>query len=401
MNSSGLLSGVPTTSATDTFVVRATDGVGLTADQTFTLAIHPQFRLPLGAISWWRAEGAANDSLGSNHGTMMNGATFGAGIASQGFQLDGTNDYVSIPDAPSLRPSSLTIEGWFRFDQSNGIRLLVAKPVGNGTADSYALWLQNGELWGVVGRLSGNGFGIHFPFSPTPGRWYHLAYTFDGVTKQEVLYVDTALAALGFETIVPEYDTRPLVLGCDIDNGSPAWFHSGAIDELALYNRVLGAGELAAIHNARSAGKRLFFPLETWKLANLGNPDASLTGDSDFDGVAALIEYAFGMSPTLSDAGLLPQVSTFDYPEGRRMRIVFPRDPGRNDITIEVQVSGDPGSPGWSTIASSVNGAPTTGAGYVGGDGAGPGLKQVEVRDIVNMDDVTPVRRFLRLRVSQ
>ena len=83
------------------------------------------------------------------------------------------------------------------------------------------------------------------------------------------------------------------------------------------------------------------------------------------------------------------------------MRIVFPRDPGRNDITIEVQVSGDPGSPGWSTIASSVNGAPTTGAGYVGGDGAGPGLKQVEVRDIVNMDDVTPVRRFLRLRVSQ
>lgn len=402
LNSNGLLSGTPTTSATYTFAVRATDAVGSTADQTFTLAIYPQYRLPLGAVGWWRAEGNANDSIGTNHGTMVNGATFGTGITSQAFRLDGTNDYVSIPDAPSLRPTSLTIEGWFLFEQTNGVRLLVSKTVGTGTIDSYALWLQDGILWGVVGQVSGFGPGVQFPFSPTPGQWYHIAFTFDGVTKQQALYVNTALAAIGIGTVVPGYDNHPLVFGCDIDNGAPAWFHNGAIDEVAIYNRVLRADEIASIYYARSAGKRLFFPLETWRLANLGNPDASIVGDFDFDGVVALAEYAFGMSPTLSDVALLPQVSTFDYPEGRRMRILFPRDPAKNDITIEVQVSSDLSNlMGWTTIASSVYGAPTTGFGYVGGDSAGPGIKQVEVRDIVNMNDAAPPRRFVRFRVSQ
>lgn len=402
LNANGLLSGVPTTSATCTFVVRATDGVGLTGDQSFTLATYPQFRLPLGAISWWRAEGNASDSLGTNHGVMMNGAAFGKGIASQGFQFDGTDDYVSIPDAPSLRPASLTIEGWFLFEQTSGTRVLVAKPVGNSNVDSYALVLGDGALVGAVGQVSGFGPSLQFPFSPNLGQWYHLAYTFDGVTKQQALYVDTALAAFGIGTIGPGYDNRPLVIGCDIENSNPAYFHQGRIDEVALYNRALRADEIAAIYQARSGGKRLFYPLETWKLANLGNPDASVAGDFDFDGLAALAEYAFGLSPTVSDAALMPQISTFDYPEGRRLRIIFPRDPARNDVTIEVQVSDNLTNPAsWTTIASSVYGAPTTGFGYVGGDGAGPAIKQVEVRDVVNMNDAAPPRRFVRFRISQ
>ncbi|MEQ1933659.1 MAG: LamG-like jellyroll fold domain-containing protein, partial [Fimbriimonadaceae bacterium] len=402
LNSNGLLSGTLTASAIHTFAIRATDAAELTADQTFTLAIYPQFRLPLGAVSWWRAQNNANDSLGTNHGTLVNGATFGPGIVSQGFQFDGVNDHVTFPDAPSLRPTSFTVEGWFLFEQSNGIRVLIAKPIIGGDRDSFALWIENGILSAVVQSPTAEGPRLQFPFSPLPGRWYHIAYTFDNVTKQQILFVDTAVAAVGVGTIAPGYDASPFVLGADVANNNPAYFHSGAADEVALYNRPLLAAEIASIYYARSAGKRLFFPLESWKLANLGNPDASIAGDFDLDGVAALAEYTFGMSPTLSDAALLPQVSTFDYPEGRRMRIIFPRDPAKNDITIEVQVSGDLSNPAsWTTIASSVYGSPTTGLGYMGGDGPGPGIKQVEVRDIVNMSEAAPPRRFVRFRVSQ
>jgi hypothetical protein len=207
------------------------------------------------------------------------------------------------------------------------------------------------------------------------------------------------VAAVGIGTISPGYDASPLFIGSDRENNNPAFFVKGAIDEVTLYNRPLLANEIASIYQARSAGKRLLFPLETWKLANLGDPDASSTGDIDSDGAAALIEYSFGMSPTVSDVALLPHASIFNYAEGRRLRVIFPRDPAKNDITIEVQVSGDLG--GWTTIASSVRGAPTTGPGYVGGDGAGAGIKQVEVRDIVNMSDASPPRRFVRFRVSQ
>ena len=70
-----------------------------------------------------------------------------------------------------------------------------------------------------------------------------------------------------------------------------------------------------------------------------------------------------------------------------------PRDPARNDITIEVQAADSPAGP-WTTLAISTLGVPFTGPGYVDGDSAAPGVKSVEVRDTVNLPAAT--RRWLR-----
>ncbi len=43
-------------------------------------------------------------------------------------------------------------------------------------------------------------------------------------------------------------------------------------------------------------------------------------------------------------------------------------------------------------------GAPFTGPGYVGGDDATPGVKTVEVRDLVNLSAAT--QRWLRVKVT-
>jgi hypothetical protein len=400
LNANGVLSGTPSVAGDSTFTIRATDGAGLFADQTFTLRISTRQRLPLGAVSWWRAEENTQDSVGTSHGTLVNGATYGSGKVAQAFKLDGTNDHITFPDGPSLRPISFTIEGWFQINASNGVRVLVAKPIAGGTRDSFALWLQDGILYATIQSPVATGPQLQFAFAPSFGRWYHIAYTFDGPTKKQVLYVDRALAAVGLGTILPGYDTSPWVLGADLENGNPSWFFQGTIDEFALYNRALSGEEITSIYDAGGAGKRPFFPLETWKLANLGDPDALNIFDDDNDGAEALFEYAFGMNPSVSDVTALPQMTAFDYPEGRRLRIIFPRDPDRNDITIEAQVTDDLQGT-WTTIASTVNGAPTSGPGYFGGDSAGPGIKQVEVRDVVNISDAVPPRRFMRIRVSQ
>ena len=49
-----------------------------------------------GLVGWWQADGNANDVLGANNGTLVNGATFATGRNGQAFSFDGTDDYVQI-----------------------------------------------------------------------------------------------------------------------------------------------------------------------------------------------------------------------------------------------------------------------------------------------------------------
>ena len=62
---------------------------------------------PPNLVSWWHAEGNANDSADGNNGTLQNGATFGTGRSGQAFSFDGVDDYVNVPDADnSIDPGS-------------------------------------------------------------------------------------------------------------------------------------------------------------------------------------------------------------------------------------------------------------------------------------------------------
>jgi hypothetical protein len=136
-------------------------------------------------------------------------------------------------------------------------------------------------------------------------------------------------------------------------------------------------------------------PFSLWKVSALNDQFARELGNSDGDGMVNLVEYALLHSPTTPDPAPA-QTETFAYPEGQRLRLFLQRDPARNDVTIEVQAAGGAAGP-WTTIATSALGAPFTGPGYVGGDGAGPGFRIVEVRDTVNLADAS--QRFLRVRV--
>lgn len=65
-----------------------------------------------GLVSWWTGDGTANDIVGSNHGILMNGATYGFGKVRHAFYFDGVDDRVAIADNDNLKFGSFTIEGW-------------------------------------------------------------------------------------------------------------------------------------------------------------------------------------------------------------------------------------------------------------------------------------------------
>jgi len=89
LNSGGVLSGAPTSTGSFSFTVSATDNAGAVNSQVFTLSIYASVLPPPGLISWWRAENNAVDSVGTNSGTLVNGAGFAQGVAGQAFAFTG------------------------------------------------------------------------------------------------------------------------------------------------------------------------------------------------------------------------------------------------------------------------------------------------------------------------
>jgi hypothetical protein len=152
------------------------------------------------------------------------------------------------------------VEAWVKIFSTNGTQLIFAKPLGTGTLDSYGLALQNGVPLGAI--CDANGFGVFLSDTNalTLGQWHHMAFTFDATTGLESLYTDGAMVASANAGKSMDFDTHPLLLGADIENGVPSYFLNGQIDEASIYDRALGAGEIASIYNVGASGKQLVSP---------------------------------------------------------------------------------------------------------------------------------------------
>ncbi len=254
LNAAGMLAGTPTAAGHFEFIVRATDSTGLFTEQQRSIQILPSATPAPGLIAWWSAEHDALDSAGTNHGLLKNGAGFAGGRVGQAFAFDGINDSVDIPDSPLLRPASFTLEAWVKFNTISGTRHIFAKPLGGGNLDSFGLFLGDNALRGIVSDLNGAAPALVAPTTLLTGRWYHLAYTFDDGSKQQVLYVDGSQVASGTANKTIAYDSQPVLLGRDIEFGNPSFFLQGSMDEAAIYYRALSAAEVASNYSNGAAG---------------------------------------------------------------------------------------------------------------------------------------------------
>jgi len=171
-----------------------------------------------------------------------------------------------------------------------------------------------------------------------------------------------------------------------VHHGGLAQLPGGDILGLAPGGGLVGGGTLFQISPVT--------PLGTWKLTELGNRNVSDLGDPDHDGLANLIEYYLGSSPTQSSPTAMPAAMLV----GGFLQITLPRDPVKNDVAAFVQVATDLGGP-WSTLASTAGGLTFSGPGYISGDSNTTGLKSVLIRDILPV--TSQPRRFLRLAITR
>lgn len=170
--------------------------------------------LPRGVVAWWPGDDTANDlALAANHGQLINGATFGPGVVGRAFNLDGVNDRVDVPDAPSLRLQRFTLAAWIRLDASLEWTCIICKQWGGGTANSYSLWVNSGVLQGGM-----FGFAEAVASTALPvNRFLHTAVTWDGSIIR--LYLDGELIATALGPVSPiPYDSNQVLIGAE-DNG--------------------------------------------------------------------------------------------------------------------------------------------------------------------------------------
>ena len=76
------------------YSVRVANSAGSTNSVAATLTINPSsscYPPPSGLVAWWQGEGNANDSIGTNNGTLMGGVSFAAGEVVKAFKFNGSN----------------------------------------------------------------------------------------------------------------------------------------------------------------------------------------------------------------------------------------------------------------------------------------------------------------------
>ena len=148
---------------------------------------------------------------------------------SSSLDLDGSDDYVQIPDNSSLDlGNDFTIEFWANATQNSGHRFLLRKEVAYGIdiSDDDLLFVTWGDdVW-------------FFDQFLLDGQWHHYALTASGGNEKK-LYRDNQLVGIDNSVYVTDQSNNPLHIGF---SSSTLGF---TIDELRIWNATRDSSEIA------------------------------------------------------------------------------------------------------------------------------------------------------------
>jgi hypothetical protein len=186
---------------------------------------------------------AAISSGYNNNGTIY-GATWVSGKHGYALSFDGVDDYVDIPDNPSLRTKTVeSIEAFIRIDAiGSNKQAIITHGYEDDLGGNNVLAIDsNGNLY-FHARDSSTITGTTILHE---GITYHVAFTYDGTTGK--LYVNGQLDISG--TTIVDVDVNGRVIIGRYQNpltGVWAFPFNGIIDGVRIYSRVLSAEEIQA-----------------------------------------------------------------------------------------------------------------------------------------------------------
>ena len=206
----------------------------------------------------------AADETGNNPGTLTNGPTWVAGKIGSAVNFDAVDDVVtagsnaSLDDLVAQGGGGMTITAWIRpnsIGEGGNPGRIVHKGTGTSATNGWQFVIQGTSpaLAFASDHATTDVNHVASANSITLGVWQHVVVTWDGsATAANVrLYVN------GVE---PTYQTTTNGVGARSSDAASSVFigndntgvrtFDGALDDVRIYNRILTAAEIAAIHRA-------------------------------------------------------------------------------------------------------------------------------------------------------
>ena len=235
----------PTTEVT-VFYVRCRDDLGNThVDDFMVPVLVGSVDLLDQLAAYWGADEIMGcnllDATGSHNGLLGpdcaggNGPARVAGVFGNALDFDGGDDEVVASTTAALQtPSTVTLAAWIRHDDTTGYRAIV--DVRDGNTDGYNLYLLNGKPFMRVNDGTATS-----TEDVDDGEWHFVVGSYDGSTVR--LYVDGFLAGSASIGAKSLQVNAPVTLGHHF-TGTTNYSFAGTLDEVAIYNRALGAAEV-------------------------------------------------------------------------------------------------------------------------------------------------------------
>ncbi len=210
---------------------------------------------------WWKFDGDTSDSSGNGRNGMLVADAYLADIGMLGgaLELDGTDDYVTIPgykginadrtdpDNPFQKPFSVAC--WVKTT-GNGSLVNWGSSDGTGVGGQYQnLRIDGGRLRAEHGNGRFRGAAI-----VNDGEWHHVAMTVAQGANLEPpgtqLYVDGQKDTQGADTVNAQNIwnlTEDADVGIGVRASHVDRFLAGLFDDVRIYDRELDAGEVALL----------------------------------------------------------------------------------------------------------------------------------------------------------
>lgn len=166
------------------------------------------------------------------------------------------NNYCYVPFNAALNTltNAISICTWVNLSVSQSLQMFINRATSSVAGNEWwSLNTSNMQPRALIGDTA-TVTNVLGPTALQLNTWYHLAFTFNG--SSILLYQNGVVVASGTRTMTFASDTSGIVIGANaqgLNDTNIQEFAQGYLEDMRLYNRILGINEIVTIMN--SSGK--------------------------------------------------------------------------------------------------------------------------------------------------